>query len=67
MVPFLCGENFDGSQLLSQFDELFTVLYSFVECNFGKSFRIWVVIQSSAFTWKKDSVPTKLVSRDATL
>jgi hypothetical protein len=66
LEPSRFGANFDGSQPLRKFDELFTVHYLVVEFNFGKSSKTWAAIPSGDSTWKNDFVPTKLVYMDAT-
>jgi hypothetical protein len=63
---FLCGESSVGNLHLIISDELFTVLFSTDEYNYGKSSRTWAATLSDAFTWKRDSVPMKLAPKDAT-
>jgi len=46
-------------------DELFIVLFSTDEYNFGRSSRIWVATPSDASTWRRDSGQMKLAPKDA--
>jgi hypothetical protein len=61
-----CGANYDGSQPLHKYVELFTVQYLVAEFNFGKSSKTLGAILSNDFTWRSDFAPTRSANKDAT-